>query len=49
MDAVKRYLYDRSRAVEYGLMGATIAIAMTGTVENVAMTLKLTLMVLQGQ
>ena len=48
MDAVKRYLYDRSRAVEYGLMGATIAIAMTGTVENIAMTLKLTLTLLQA-
>jgi Flp pilus assembly pilin Flp len=49
MDAVKRYLQDRSCAVEYGLMGATIAIAMTGTVENIAMTLKLTLTLLLGR
>jgi Flp pilus assembly pilin Flp len=49
MDAVKRYLHDRSRAVEFGLMGATIAIAMTSTVENIAMTVKLTLTLMQGQ
>jgi Flp pilus assembly pilin Flp len=48
MRAVKRYLHDRSRAVEYGLMGATIAIAMTGTIENVAITLKFTLALLTG-
>jgi Flp pilus assembly pilin Flp len=46
MRTVKHYLQDRSRAVEYGLMGATIAIAMTGTIENVAITLKFTLALL---
>ena len=48
MNALKRYLYDRSRTVEYGMMGVTISIAMTSTIENIAVTLKLTLTLLLG-
>lgn len=44
------FLRDRAdaRVIEYGLMGATIAIALMNVIENVAMTLNVTFALLQN-